>query len=112
MSYVNFDAHLVSLACERYLTARSDRINEIREECIQKMIRPQFFGLIKMSREKVTKWLQDDLWHTYNMCTIRGGADAQVIERLLELANVAIKYTSEKTVAVDSDAAHILRKFL
>ena len=112
MSYVNFDAKTVSLACEAYLTARSKKIDEIREECIQEMMRPQIFGLIKMDRDRAVKWLEDDPWHTYNMCTLRGGCDAGVVESLLTLANAAIRLNENKTVSVDSEAAYILRKFL
>ena len=112
MSYTEIDAKTVSLACEAYLTARSNKIDEIREDCIQKMMRPQFFGLVKMSRERATAWLEDDPWHTYNMCTVRGGANANVVESLLELANASIRNNKPSKVNVDAEAAYILRKFL
>jgi hypothetical protein len=112
MSYVNFDAKTVSLACERYLTARSEAIDLIREECIQEMMLPQFFGLVKMSRERAIRWLDKDPWHTYNMCTVRGGANANIVEELLTLANAAIRLNEDKTVMVNSETAYILRNYL
>lgn len=112
MSYTEIDAKTVSLACEAYLTARSKKIDDIRENCIRKLMRPQFFGLVKLSRERAIKWLEDDVWHTYNMCTIRGADKLMIVEGLLALANASIRNNNPSKVNVDSEAAYILRKFL
>lgn len=112
MSYIEIDAKTVSLACEAYLTARSAAIDLVREDCIEKMMRPQFFGLVKLSREKAIRWLEKDPWHTYNMCTIRGGANADIVEKLLALANASIRNNKPSKVNVDAEAAYILKNYL
>ncbi len=104
MSSAQFPAGLVVRACEGYLQARRDRINQQCEQLISRWVGAKIWFWGKpLTREQAEDYCSEELLYA----RITGGARARDIEDLLALAQLAEK--SNTLVTVDARLADCLK---
>ena len=104
MSNAQFPAGLIVQACERYLKARRDRIDQECEQLISRWVGAKvwFWGK-PLTREQAEDYCSEELMYA----RITGGAWARDIEDLLTLARMAEKCNT--LVTVDARLADCLK---
>jgi hypothetical protein len=108
MSYGEFSNIKVMDACKQYLERKEKFISKTKEECIQNMMKPRLFGLIKVSREIAIKLLEDNIWHRYNMCEIWSSVDINRVENIKAMAEKA----DDNKVFLSPDDVSLLKRYL
>lgn len=106
MSYIQLPARRVVELCDEYIQRRNERIAQDREPCIQKAMKPRFWGLLPArTREQAIEHLQEyGMWSDYCLADLTGGAQYEKVLKLQSLAELA----GDGTVFVDDDVAWCL----